>query len=374
MDNEISRSWIEVDLRALSYNINQLCRLLPDRNHFMAVVKADGYGHGAVKVAAHCQNLGIKAFAVATIDEGIMLRKSGISGDILILGYTHPQRANQLYRYRLIQTIIDLKYAKMLEQEGWDLAVHLKIDTGMHRLGFALDDYESIDEIYDYQHLDVKGVFSHLCVCDSDRLKDIEFTKGQINNFFNFIDNLKKKGKNVGKIHLQSSFGLINYPDIKCDYARIGILMYGVNSSLDDYQKNKLALKPVLSIKTRIAMIHNLKRNESLGYGRTYTVDCDSKIAIVPIGYGDGIPRELSSNGKVLIRGIKCPIVGRVCMDQMLIDVSEIDNLGEDEIVTIIGRDGDNEVKVEEVAAAAHTISNEILSRLGSRLVRRYLK
>lgn len=374
MERETSRSWIEVDLAAISHNIDQICSLLPDRNHFMAVVKADGYGHGAVVVAKYCQSIGIKAFAVATIDEGIKLRKNGIDGEILILGYTHRQRAYELYRYHLTQAVIDLKYAQLLEAETWDIDVHLKIDTGMHRLGFAIDDYESIEQIYNYQYLHVKGIFSHLCVCDSDRLKDIAFTKKQIDNFNNFINNLKQEGKNVGKIHLQSSYGLINYPEINCDYARIGILMYGVKSSNDDYQKNKLALKPALSIKTRIAMVHELKKGESLGYGRTYLVDHDSKIAIIPIGYGDGLPRELSSNGEVLVKGKRCAIVGRICMDQMLIDVSEIEELSVDEVVTIIGVDGDDEIKVEEIASLTHTISNEILSRLGARLVRRYLK
>ncbi|MCI9630237.1 serine racemase VanT catalytic subunit [Thomasclavelia cocleata] len=366
-----SRSWVEIDLDALSHNVNYLSSLLKPKTKFMAVVKADGYGHGLITIARHCQRIGITAYAVATIDEGIKLRKAGIRGEILILGFTHPIRAFELYKYHLIQSIIDSKYACELSWCGFDIDVHVKIDSGMHRLGFDVNDIDSIEELYEYNNLHIKGYFTHLCVCDSNKRSDISFTKSQINSFNRLINNLKKYN-DVGKIHIQSSYGLINYPEIDCDYARIGIFMYGIKSSYSDYLKIKLDLSPVLSIKSRIATIHHLVKGTKIGYGLTYQVTKDSIVATIPIGYGDGIPRQLSSSGYVLVKGQKCPIIGRICMDQMLVDVSRVKNLTSNEVVTIVGKDGNNEIRIEQLALAADTISNEILCQIKKRLPRIY--
>ena len=373
IDTLTSRSWVEIDLDALSYNLNKLLALLHRETSLMAVVKADGYGHGLVAVAKRCQKLGVKAYAVATIDEGIKLRKVGIHGEILILGYTHPIRARELSKYHLIQSIVDYNHAKMLSRCNCTIDVHIKIDSGMHRLGFAVDDYQKIIKLYKYKNIKIKGYFTHLCVSDSNKKADILYTKNQINQFYQLISRLKQDHYYIGKIHIQSSYGLINYPKIKCDYVRIGIFMYGVKSSINDYLKQELDLKPVLSIKSRIAMIHNLSKGESLGYGLTYQAKYDSVIATIPIGYGDGIPRQISTRGHVLIKGIKCPIIGRICMDQMLVDVSEVNDLDNNEIVIIVGNDGHNEIRIEELAQAAKTISNEILSQIGNRLPKVYV-
>ena len=373
IDTLTSRSWVEVDLDALSYNLNKLLALLHRETSLMAVVKADGYGHGLVAIAKQCQKLGVKAYAVATIDEGIKLRKVGIHGEILILGYTHPIRARELSKYHLIQSIVDYNHAKMLSRCNCTIDVHIKIDSGMHRLGFAVDDYQKIIKLYKYKNIKIKGYFTHLCVSDSNKKADILYTKNQINQFYQLISRLKQDHYYIGKIHIQSSYGLINYPKIKCDYVRIGIFMYGVKSSINDYLKQELDLKPVLSIKSRIAMIHNLSKGESLGYGLTYQAKYDSVIATIPIGYGDGIPRQISTRGHVLIKGIKCQIIGRICMDQMLVDVSEVNDLDNNEIVIIVGNDGHNEIRIEELAQAAKTISNEILSQIGNRLPKVYV-
>ena len=373
IDTLTSRSWVEIDLDALSYNLNKLLALLHRETSLMAVVKADGYGHGLVAVAKQCQKLGVKAYAVATIDEGIKLRKVGIHGEILILGYTHPIRARELSKYHLIQSIVDYNHAKMLSRCNCTIDVHIKIDSGMHRLGFAVDYYQKIIKLYKYKNIKIKGYFTHLCVSDSNKKADILYTKNQINQFYQLISRLKQDHYYIGKIHIQSSYGLINYPKIKCDYVRIGIFMYGVKSSINDYLKQELDLKPVLSIKSRIAMIHNLSKGESLGYGLTYQAKYDSVIATIPIGYGDGIPRQISTRGHVLIKGIKCPIIGRICMDQMLVDVSEVNDLDNNEIVIIVGNDGHNEIRIEELAQAAKTISNEILSQIGNRLPKVYV-
>lgn len=371
MNEKTTRSWIEVDLNAITHNIDQLKTLLKAPSKIMAVVKADGYGHGALAVAKHCQNQGINSFAVATIDEGIELRQYGITGDILILGYTDALQARELHDYKLIQTIVNAHHAYQLQQQKYQLDVHIKIDTGMHRLGFDINDVELINDIFDYRYLNIKGFYSHLCVCDSNKIDDIEFTQLQISRFYEFIKKVKMN-HDVGKIHLQSSYGLINYPEINCDYARIGIALYGVNSADDVYIKNKLDLKPALSIKARIAMIHKVPKGDSLGYGRSFVALKDSMIAVVPIGYGDGLPRNLSSNDYVLIKDTKCLIVGRICMDQMLVDVSDLTHVSPQDIVTIIGKDGKNEIRVETIARLSQTISNEILSRLAARLPRIY--
>jgi len=367
-----NRSWIEIDLNALTHNIQTIQRLLKHDDAFMAVVKADAYGHGAVRIAKHCQNMGIHAFAVATIDEAIELRRHQIYGDILILGYTDPSRCFELSQYRLIQTVVNLDHAQELQQKGYPIAVHVKIDTGMHRLGFDKNHLDEIERLYELDHLNVQGYFTHLCVCDSGRKEDQKFTYQQIEDFYACINYIKQKHE-VGEIHIQSSYGLINYPEIQCDYARVGIAMYGVQSSYDCYVKQDLHLQPVLSLKSKVAMIHRVLKGESIGYGKTFKTKQDSLIAVIPIGYADGLPRSLSGKGHVLIHGQKCPIVGRICMDQMMVDVTHIQDIQEHDIVTIIGCDGDHEIKVEMIASLTDTISNEILSRLGTRLRKIYI-
>ena len=277
-----SRSWIEVDLDAITHNLDELSSLLNKNSSLMVVVKAEGYGHGLVEVAKHCQKMGIEAFAVATIDEGIKLREHGIYGEILVLGYSHPIRAIELHNYRLIQTIVNREHARQLNESGHMINVHIKIDTGMHRLGFDLSDYESIKEIYDYQFIHIQGYFTHLCVCDSKRKVDQEYTQKQIAAFYDLINELKFRHYDIGKVHLQSSYGLVNYPEINADYARVGILMYGVYSTFNDYSKVQLDLKPALTIKAQIAMLHYLTKGASLGYGLTYKVNRDSVIAVIP--------------------------------------------------------------------------------------------
>lgn len=366
-----SRSWVEVDLNALTHNIKYLSSLLNGQT-LMAVVKADGYGHGLVKIAKHCQKMGINAFAVATIDEAIKLRKNGIKGEILILGYTHPVRALELNRYHLIQSVVDSKHAYEMNRIGKPIDVHIKINSGMHRLGFDAANLKAIKELYSYYNLHIKGFFSHLCVCDSNNENDVAYTKFQINNFNKLIKELKQQYYDVGKVHIQSSYGLINYPEIGYDYARIGTFLYGVKSKEDDYLKIGVDLKPVLSIKSRIAMIQQVAKGNGLGYGLSYQVKQESQIAVVPIGYGDGIPRQLSSSGFVLVKGQRCPIVGRICMDQMLVDVSRVKSLSKNEVVTIVGKDGHNEIRLERVASVANTISNEIMGQIGSRLPKIY--
>ena len=355
------RAWREIDLNALIENACEIQHVCPENCELMAVVKADAYGHGAFEVASALEKSGVKAFATATIDEATALRKCGIKGEILILGYTPPNRAGELKRYRLTQMVVGTEHAVSLDAMGVKINVHLKIDTGMHRLGFSADDFVGVKKCFELKNLRVTGIFSHLCAADSADDESTAFTRMQIAKFYKMLDKLGKRTENI-KVHIQSSYGLLNYGDIKCDYARVGIALYGVHSSGDDKTKTDVALKPVMSVKARIAQIKTVHAGESVGYGRCFKAESDRKIAVVTIGYADGIPRNFS--GEVLIGSRFVPVVGRICMDQMCVDVTDIPDIKAGGTVTLIG--GEN--TAEKMAYNTGTITNELLCRLGSRL------
>lgn len=367
------RAWIEIDFMNLKHNVSFLESIMNKRCKLMAVVKANAYGHGSTEIARYLNQLGVDSFAVATLDEGISLRKQGIEGEILVLGYTSPFRFQDLITYNIIQTIIDYDYGQKVNEFNQNIAVHIKIDTGMHRLGIKTSDVLQIKELLLCKSLNVKGMFTHLCVADSNDEKDIRYTQNQIDNFYQLVDELKKDGIEIPKIHLQSSYGLLNYPNIPCDYARIGIALYGSLSELGDKTKIEPNLLPVLSLRARVALVRELEEGECMGYGLTFLAHRNSKVAVVSIGYGDGYPRNLSKGaGRVLIHGQYAGIIGNICMDQLLIDVTDIDEVKEGDIVTLIGKDSDKEIKAVEVSSASDTLANELLSRLGSRLKRIY--
>lgn len=366
-----NRAWIEVDLNNIENNINEIRKIIHKNTKIMAVVKANAYGHGEVEVSKKLNKIGILDFAVATLDEGIILRKAGIKGSILILGYTDIQNIKMVQKYDLIQTIVDFEYAKEVEKLNLDkkLNVHIKINTGMNRLGESYKNIDNLIKIYNMKNLNILGTFTHLCVSDSLFEDNIKFTKKQIDNFFKAIDTLKLNNINVKKIHIQASYGIINYNDLECDYVRPGIIMYGVYSTLQDKKscKIKLNLKPALKLKSKIVSIRNIQKGESVGYGRAFIAKKDMKIATVSIGYADGYPRSLSSKDVyVLVNDKFAKIIGRICMDQMIVDVSNITNIEVGDIVTLL--DDIEEISAENISNLSGSISNELLSRLGSRL------
>lgn len=363
------RAWIEIDLRSLEHNVQALNHAMPAGCRMMAVVKADAYGHGAEGISAHLEKLGVDAFAVATADEGIALRKAGICSEILILGHTDPCRAGEICQYDLTQTLVGYEHAFALNQQGYPIWAHIKIDTGMHRLGFDHADTEAVAACFSWPKLEICGIFSHLCAADSLDALDVAFTQLQLQRFYRLLDRLSARGIAVPKIHLQSSYGLLNYPELKCDYVRTGIALYGVHSSLHAQTKLHLDLRPVLALRSRVAQIRAVSKGEPIGYGRNFVATRESKIAIIPIGYADGVPRALScGKGRVLIHGCQAPIVGRICMDQLTADVTDIPGVHTEDVVTLIGRDQTNCITAEEWAERIGSISNEILSRLGPRL------
>ena len=373
---DMDRAYIEINLENLAHNVAVLKAAMPSRCELMAVVKAEAYGHGMCEIAVHLDKIGVRAFAVATIDEGIRLRRCGIRGEILILGYTVPERAWELRKYDLAQTLIDYAYACRLNEQGCRVKVHVKVDTGMHRLGFDAGHHSNthIKEILDVfamEHFDVKGIYTHLCVADSLEEEDVLFTRQQIADFYGVLKRLKKEGIRIPKIHIQSSYGLLNYPELKCSYVRAGIALYGVLSTPDAQTKLQLDLRPVLSLKTKVVLIRFVPQGESVGYGRTFVADRDSVIAILSIGYADGFPRSLSNRaGYVLINGGCAPIVGRICMDQLAVDVTDIADVEAGMTATLIGYDGGKEIAAPVVADDAGSITNELFSRMGSRLGR----
>lgn len=371
---ETDRAWMEIDLENLKHNVKQLQEIMPEGCRLMAVVKADAYGHGAVRVSGCLNKAGICNFAVATIDEGIELRRKRVKGRILVLGHTDISRAAQLRGRGLVQTITDLEYARQLNACGMDIETEIKLDTGMHRSGLNAEDIESIIKIFSLKHIKVTGIYSHLCAADSHGKEDVEFTRRQISLYFDVLEVLKERGISVPGTHIQSSYGLLNYPEIKCDYARIGIAMYGVLSSKSDSTRVCVDLRPVMAVKARIVQIRNIKAGETVGYGRTFLAGKDSRIAVISIGYADGIPRELSGgNEYVIIHGKRALVIGRICMDVMEADITEIEEAAVGDTVTVIGKDGEEFISAEDMAAGAGTITNELLSRMGKRLKKRYI-
>lgn len=363
------RAYIELNLAHLSHNAAALQAAMPQGCELMAVVKTEAYGHGAYEVSTCLEKDGVKAFAVATIDEGIRLRRYGIRGDILILGFTDVHRARELKKYRLTQTLIDAAYAECLNQQGTPVRVHIGIDSGMHRLGFDADDFENIRQVFRMKNLKVDGMFTHLCCCESLEPEDVAFTKNQICRFYALIDYLKEHKVPIPKLHIQSSYGLLNYPELKCDYVREGISLYGVASTLQDKTTLQLDLRPALALKAKVILIRDVPQGGFVGYDRAYQTERDSKIAILPIGYGDGFPRNLScGKASVKIGTYIVPIIGRICMDQLAIDITDTEGVAVGDTATLIDNQENSLLSTPCVAERSDSISNEILSRMGARL------
>lgn len=363
-----TRAWREVDLDALAYNAMVLQHALSPGQKLMAVVKADAYGHGAVPVCRRLWKSGVRTFAVACLSEGIALRKACVRGTILILGYTPPEAVPLLRRWRLTQAIVDAAHGRALNAQGKKVRVQLALDTGMHRLGVPAGERDTIAALYQLPHLHITGVFSHLCVSDGQTDSDRTYTEEQLQTFYNTVDWMRKQGLDSGAIHIQASYGIWNLPSQPCTYARAGIALYGVGSDNGPVQ-NRLELRPVLSLRARVASVRHLRPGETAGYGRAFSSERETTLAVVTIGYGDGLPRELTQRGgEVLLRGRHCPMVGQMCMDQLLVDVTDLKTVAPGDVVTLLGRDGGQEIRAEAVAERCGTITNELLSQLGKRL------
>lgn len=371
----MNRVWIELDREALQNNINEYRRILPESCKLMAVVKADAYGHGAVPISKALVEMGVDFFAVASIDEAKILRHAGIKEDILVLGYTGPENFRDISEYNIIQTIPGAEYGILLQSyckmTHTKVRAHVAIDSGMHRIGYTHDENDELVKLYDQSELQIEGIFTHLCVANEDSPESIDYSNKQIDYFYNIVDMLRKNGIDHGCIHLMSSFAAINYKDRVGDYARIGLLMFGNKTEDSDYLAEEFNLKPVLSLKTHIISLRWIDEGETVSYGRWFTAKRPTLIATLPLGYADGIPRNLSNgNMRVIINGKYAYGAGRICMDQMMVDVTDIPDVKMGDVVTLIGKDGDLEIRAEEVAEHAGTITHELFARLGTRIER----
>lgn len=364
------RAWLEINLNNLENNINEIRKTIPSKTKIMAVVKANAYGHGIIDISKKLEQIGIQDFAVATLQEAVTLRQNRIKGNILILGFTSIENLHYVIDYDLIQTIVDEEYAEKILNLSYNkkIKVHIKVNTGMNRIGINYKNINFIKELYLSNKIDVLGIFSHLSVSDSNDQEDIDFTKMQISRFNDLIKKLKTDMIDVGKTHLQSSYGILNYPELEYDYVRPGIIMYGIHSEKNMTTKVKLNIKPVLSLKAKITDVKEINENDSVSYGRKYIALQREKIASVSIGYADGYPRNLScKNVSVLINNHYAQIIGRICMDQLIIKIKNLD-VKQGDIVTLIGER--EKISAETIANCSNTITNELLSRLGERLIR----
>ena len=376
-----TRSWVEIDLSKISHNVKEVQKLIPSTSKIMAIVKANGYGHGDVECSKELERLGIDFFGVSSVDEGIRLRDHGITSPILILGYTPPVHFHYLHEKNLIQTLVSLDYAKKLDfyckENNVIVKAHVKIDTGMSRIGIQCQDHiyriEDVKEVYRLQAIDVCGIFSHFSVSDVLDEENISFTQHQKELFDRVHSDLKECGINPGTTHLQNSYGILNYPDLAYDYVRPGLLWMGVTSDDQIGIRTNPDFKPIMEWKANVSLVKEIEAGVTVSYGRHYKAKEKRKVATLSVGYADGYPRIVSNKGAyVLLHGKKAPIIGNICMDQMMIDVSEIDHVCEGDVATLIGRDQDQVITVDEISRLAHTINNETLCWISARVPRIY--
>ncbi|PXX77545.1 alanine racemase [Dielma fastidiosa] len=377
-----SRAWLQVDGDAVRHNLKEIKNLIPETTEIMAVVKANCYGHGDRQLSMLMQQEGIKTFAVSSVDEALNLREAGISGEILILGYTPKEHFHYLHEKQLLQNFLSLDYASQLDEYASLHHVvirgHIKIDTGMARLGIRCldDDYniQEVFEIYKLQHLSVEGLFSHFSVADSlDIEDDRAYTIHQRELFDQVIADVLQAGLNPGKLHLQNSYGVLNYPELCYDYVRPGILMLGFTSDDSISINTSPEFIPAMSLYAEVSRVRLVKKGCSVGYGRHYKAKEDRLIATVSIGYADGIPRAASNQGmQVLLHSQRAEIVGNICMDQLMIDVTGIEHVKSGDIVTLIGQDGNERVTIDEWSRCVHTINNDLVCQISARVPRFY--
>ena len=372
-NNKYYRVYAEINLDAIVKNVDNLMALTKENTGALAVVKADGYGHGDVAVAKAVAQK-VTGYAVATLDEAVNLRENGVKKPILVLGYVDPYEFDILVSYEITATVFDVETAQLLADaarvQKKQAHCHIKFDTGMRRIGLEPDEngIAIVKQITALKELSADGIFTHFAASDET---DKTSAEHQFKLFTDFTGRLEKEGIHFTYRHCANSAAVINMPQVDLDMVRLGIAMYGMYPS-DEVKKEKVELFPALDLKSHITMVKEIPAGEKVSYGGTFTTTRTTKLATVSVGYGDGYPRALSSKGYVLVRGQKAPIVGRVCMDQMMVDVTDIKNVTRADIVTLIGKDGDAEITVEEIAALAGTFNYEFVCDLGKRIPRSY--
>lgn len=367
-------TWAEIDLDAISHNIQAFKRHVGENVEIMAVVKANAYGHGAVPVARAALQAGATRLAVHRMIEGIELRQAGIQAPILIMGYTPSSGASQIVQWQLTPSLITIEFAKSLSAQavtaGTQVPVHIKVDTGMNRYGLLPD------EVLDFAKLIIKlpglyleGLFTHFATAD---WTDQTFVLGQLEDFNAVVAALQSNQIRIPILHAANSAATMRLPETHFNAVRIGIAMYGLDPS--DEWSPVFDIQPALSLKSRVSRVRELPVGAGISYGRTAITEKPTLAALVPVGYGDGFHRILSNKGAVLIQGQRAPILGRICMDQFVVDITGIPDVKQDDEVVIIGCQGEATIRAEEIGRLAGTINYEVTTSILPRVKRFYLR
>ncbi len=368
-------TWTEINLDAIEHNLQEFRRILPENVKIMAVVKADAYGHGAVEIADAVVCGGAHSFAVAFLEEAVELRLSGVKKPILLIGPTPPGQVSEIIRHNLTQTVFSIESAAAISREAVShntcVPVHVKVDTGMGRVGINPRETVSfIRQISDLPGIEVEGILTHLASADS---ADLSYTRYQIKLFEEALDACRQAGIKIPVTHAANSAGTISCPHSHYNIIRLGISLYGHYPSRE-LKTERIKLIPALSFKSRIIFLKKVPPRTYLSYGSTFVTEKTSVIATIPVGYADGFNRLLSNRGSVLVRSQRSPIVGRVCMDYTMVDVTHIENVTVGDEVVLYGAQGESSITVDEVAESLGTISYELLCNVDKRVSRFYLR
>ena len=372
-----SRVCANIDLDAILFNMESMRKKIDSAAKIMAVVKADGYGHGAIPIAREIEHLDyLYGYAVATVEEGLILRKSGIKKPILILGYIFPEQYEDVIAAEIDPSVFTFEMAQKLsdaaKKVGKKCKIHFAVDTGMSRIGYQVTE-QSADEmaqIAKLPHMIVEGIFTHFAKADES---DKTFTYEQMEKFRKMTEMMEKRNVSIPLKHCSNSAGIAEIRKANMDMVRAGITLYGLWPS-DEVDKNSLALRPVMELKTHVAYVKKLEAGRAVSYGGTFTTERESMIATIPVGYADGYCRGLSNKGSVLIHGKRAPICGRVCMDQFMVDVTDIADVKIGDEVTLLGKDGSGEITLEELGALSGRFNYEFACVLGKRVPRVFYK
>lgn len=373
MSNYFRRAYAEIHLDRARRNIEKIKSLLPENTKLMAVVKANAYGHDDETMSRLFNSMGIEHFAVSNIHEAEKLRSYGIKGDILILGYTSPEYADELIKYDIINTAVSYDHAKALSDSAKsDIKIHIKLDTGMGRIGLRNDTpqetADEVERIMALPNIKVEGMFTHFAVADSDDEEDIAYTKSQRDFIIAVDDELKSRGINIKNVHFLNSAGGTYYPDSRSAFARFGVMLYGLMPN--SRKALPFELEPVMELKAEVSYVKEVEKGSCISYGRTFCAEKDMKIATVTIGYADGYSRLLSGKAYALLNGKRARVVGRVCMDQLMLDVSDIENVKAGDIATMFGIDGDEKLTADDLADLYGTIGYEVICGISMRVPR----
>ena len=372
-----SRVYAKINLDAICHNMEAMHAKLKEGTKMFAVIKTDGYGHGAIEIANTIESLDyLFGFCVATVEEGLILRRHGVKKPILILGYTFEDQYEDIILNDLRPAVFTMEMAKSFSDIATslkrDVKIHIKIDTGMSRIGLQVreENAKLIAQIAALPHIIVEGIFTHFAKADE---YDKTSANHQIELFKHMIELTEREGVTIPYRHCSNSAGIVEIPAANMDIVRAGITLYGLWPS-DEVDKSKIDLAPALELKSKISYVKTLEAGRQISYGGTYTTMKEERIATIPVGYGDGYPRSLSNKGYVLIHGKKAPICGRVCMDQFMVNVTDIPEVKTGDEVTLLGRDGSERITAEELGDLSHRFNYESVCDLGKRIPRVFVK